>query len=338
MISSHNDSSSNVILATRRIHDSGLQLLREAGYRIDFCSETERIPTLEEICEKLSSQPYCALISLLTDDISSDVFNASHHLKIICNYAAGYNNINLKQAQENNVVICNTPGEFSKSIAEHAIALMLALSTRIVEADYFVRAGQYKGWSPSHFIGTDLFGKTLGIIGAGNIGSHVARIASQGLEMNVIYHDISRNMILEEKYNALYIENLDDLISQSDVISIHVPLLPSTHHLFTKDRLSLMKKSSFIINTSRGAVIDENALAELLLDNKIGGAGLDVFEFEPDVNPALIGLPHVVLTPHIASARESARKEMSLLVAQNILSFFKTGKAIHEVRYNKEHE
>jgi lactate dehydrogenase-like 2-hydroxyacid dehydrogenase len=219
-------------------------------------------------------------------------------------------------------VVTNTPGVSAVSVAEHAMALILALTTRTVEGDTFVRRGEFKGWLPLGFWGTDLTGQTLGLIGVGNIGSRVARIAYGGFNTKIIYYDVAVNVEVEQVCAASRCGSVEELLAQADVVSLHVPLLDSTHHLINAERLRLMKPTAILVNTSRGAVIDERALVAALQQRVIRGAGLDVFEFEPELTPGLATLPNVVLTPHIASARAQTRIEMARVAAQGIIDFF----------------
>jgi glyoxylate reductase len=244
---------------------------------------------------------------------------------LYANYAVGYDNIDVVEAKKRGILVTNTPGNYSYCIAEQTLALMLGLTTRMVEADNFVRAGKYLGWSPVNFVGTDLEKKTLGLVGAGKIGERVAHHCARGFEMKVIYYDVMRNEKIEKEYGAEYFPNVEDVLKRADIVSLHVPLLDSTHHLINEARLKLMKPTAFLINTSRGPVVDENALVEALKAGTIRGAGLDVFEFEPKLADGLAQLPNVILTPHIASARESARNEMAKIAAENVISFLETG-------------
>lgn len=253
-----------------------------------------------------------AILSLLTDKIDGEFMDkVGPQLKIIANYAVGYDNIDIDEAKKRNIFVTNTPGGFEKSVAEHAVGLMLAVGRKIILADKFVRAGEYERWDPNIFIGMEFSGKTIGIIGMGRIGSAMAKICEQGLGMKVI--TCSR-----EK------ENLNNLLSQADVVSLHIPLNDETRHLIGAKELSLMKKTAILINTARGAVIDEVVLAKALQEKWILGAGLDVFEDETKLvtesEKILYGLENVVLTPHIASATLEARGEMSKLAAENIIA------------------
>jgi lactate dehydrogenase-like 2-hydroxyacid dehydrogenase len=216
-------------------------------------------------------------------------------------------------------------------VGEYTVALLLTLSKRILEADAFIRAGKYKGWDPMLMMGADLFHKTAGILGAGRIGYHAANILKKGLMMDIVYYDVKRNEMFEKDFDAKFCETPEEVLKVSDVVSIHVPLLDSTHHLINKERLAMMKKSAYLINTSRGPVVDEAELVEALKNGVIAGAGLDVFEHEPELAPGLVDLPNVVLTPHIASATQRARDEMATLAAQNVIDFLEGGEPKNKV-------
>ncbi|NQV88531.1 MAG: D-glycerate dehydrogenase [Parcubacteria group bacterium] len=309
------------VFVTRKIPDLGIDMLKAKGYEVDIYPG-DSAPTQKQIIKYLKKKPYDAVVTLLTDCIDAKVFDAVPTAKIFANYAVGFDNIDLEEAKKRGITVTNTPGNYSICVAEHAIALMLGLTTRMVEADSFTKKGRYKGWSPNIFIGSDLTSKTLGLIGAGRIGEKVAIIASKGFGMNIIYCDIKRNESLEENYGARFIPMVEEVLREADVVSLHVPLLDSTHHLMDASRLKMMKKTAFLINTSRGPVVDEKALVKALQEGVIAGAGLDVYEFEPKLVPGLVKLSNTILTPHIASARESARNEMARLAAQNVIDFF----------------
>ncbi len=309
------------IFLTRRIEDSGINLLKEKGFSIDI-NDSDSIPSQEEIINFLNKKQYDAVVTLLTDKIDAKVFDSSSNTKLFVNFASGFDNININEAKEKGVTICNAPAVVtSEAVAEHTLALILALAARIVEADQFVRDGKYTGWSPTNFIGTDVLEKTIGLVGVGRIGVRVGFYA-KALGMKVVYHDVARNELSEKECGAEYCESLDDLLKKSDIVSIHVPLMESTKHLINWEKLNMMKKTAFLVNTSRGPVIDELALTKALSEGVIAGAGLDVFEFEPKITPELMKLQNVILTPHIASASIEARKEMSEIVAKNIIEFF----------------
>ena len=309
-----------IIYVTRKIPEAGLALLRAKGYEVDV-NPIDALPTKTDLIEALKKKPYDVVVGLLVDTLDASVFDAAPSLKLYANYAIGYNNVDIIEAKKRGITVTNAPGDYMDCIAEHTFALILALTTRTVEADDFVRAGKYAGWAPMNFIGTDLKGTILGLVGAGHIGKAVARIAKNGFGMNIIYTDVVRNETIEKEYGAVFIPELDVLLPQADVVSLHVPLLDSTRHLINADRLKHMKPGAFLINTSRGPVIDEVALVDALKNHIIAGAGLDVFENEPVLAPGLVGLPNVVLTPHIASASQNARDLMAVTAANNVIDF-----------------
>lgn len=308
------------IYITRRIPEIALTMFADKGYEVDM-NPHDRILEKKELTEALAQKPYDAVLSLLTDQIDREVFNAVPSAKIFANYAVGFNNFNLDDAKECGVTVTNTPGALADTVGEHTVALLLALTGRIVEGDTFVRAGKYKGWDPMLLLGTDLENKTVGIFGAGRIGYRAAHILGLGFGMKIAYYDIQRNEMFEKDLDATFYDTVDDLLKISDIVSLHVPLNDDTHHLIDARRLTLMKPSAFLINTARGPVVDEKALVDALKNKTIAGAGLDVFEFEPTLAPGLADLPNVVLTPHIASATVKARDEMAVLAANNIIDF-----------------
>jgi len=300
------------------VPDAGIKILKDNGYEVAVNPE-DRVLTKEELIAALKDQNYDALFCLLTDKIDGEVMDAfGPQLKIIANMAVGFDNINAADAKKHGIMITNTPGVLTNTVAEHTFTLMLSIAHRISEADKFTRAGKYIGWAPMLMLGSDLSGKTLGVVGLGRIGSRVAHHGVKGFEMKVLYYDVNRNEEFEKEFGAVFV-SLDDLLKQSDFVSIHVPLLPATRHLINAEKLKLMKLTSYLVNTSRGPVIDEAALAKALADKTIKGAALDVFEFEPAINPDLIKLDNVILTPHIASATEETRSKMSALAATNIV-------------------
>lgn len=308
------------IFITRQISDKGPVLLKEAGYDVVVNPE-DRVLSKGELVDFLSSDKYDAVLCLLTDKIDADVFDAAgSQCKIFANYAVGYDNVDIKAAADRNILITNTPGVLTNTVAEHAFALMLGLAHRICESDRFTRAGKYVGWAPMLLLGNDLSGKTVGIVGLGRIGSRVAHHAVSGFDAKVIYHDVKRNEDFEKEFGASFKEQIDDLLREADFVSIHVPLLDSTRHLINAERLRMMKPSAYLVNTSRGPIVDEAALAEALKANIIRGAALDVFENEPVLAPGLTDLENVILTPHTASATEETRQAMSELAARNIIA------------------
>jgi glyoxylate reductase len=270
------------------------------------------------------------VITLLTDKIDKSVFEVAPSVKIFSNFASGYDNIDIDEAKAHGVAVTNAPTDLSSlAVAEHTIGMILALANRITEADRFVRNGKYAGWEPMGFLGTNIVGKTLGLVGDGRIGEKVAELA-KGLGFKVIYTDINRNKKLEDEHGVIFCNSLEEMLPQADFVSLHVPLLPSTHHLINEKTLRLMKPTAYLINTSRGPVIDELALGKILKEKVIAGAALDVFEFEPTISPVLLELENTVLTPHIASANLDAREAMATVAAQNIIDFFE-GKELKNI-------
>ena len=300
-------------------------MLKERGYEVDV-NLKDSVLSQKQIIKSLKKKTYDAVLVLLTDRVDSAIFNVAPSVKIYANCAAGYDNIDIIEAKKRGITVTNAPAPLAtEAVAEHVIALMFALATRIVEADKFVRRGKYKKWLPMNFMGINLAGKTLGLIGAGRIGERVARLAS-GLGLKVIYYDVIRNERIEKECGVVYYNSIEELLQKADVVSLHVPLLDSTRHLINEKRLLLMKPTSFLVNTSRGPVVDEKALEKALRKKIIRGAALDVFEFEPKVTPGLKKMDNVVLTPHIASAEGEARNQMAEIAAQNIIDFFENGK------------
>ena len=309
------------IYITRKIPEIGIQMLKDKGYEVDI-NPKDRPLKEKELVSALKKKNYDAVLCLLTEQIGAKIFDSVPTAKIFANYAVGFNNIDVEEAKKRRVTITNTPGALTDTVAEHTMALILSLTCRIVEGDSFTRKGKFKGWAPMHLLGMDLKGKTLGILGAGRIGSRVAHHAKNGFDMNIIYFDVKRNEEFEKEHSAKYFGTADEVLKEADVISVHVPLLDSTRHLINKERLAMMKKTAYLVNTSRGPVIDEQALVEALKNGVIRGAALDVFENEPKLAKGLSKLDNAVITPHIASATEKARDEMAILAATNIIAFF----------------
>jgi lactate dehydrogenase-like 2-hydroxyacid dehydrogenase len=314
------------IFVTRDIPDEGLKMLEaRSDIRLKIYKPNKKITETALLSGVKGAD---IILSLLTEKIDSSVMDAAgKQLKMIANYAVGFDNIDLAAAKERGITVTNTPGpELSEAVAEHAVALIFALAHRIVETDNFTRAGKYKGWGPKMFLGTDVRGKTLGIIGGGAIGTALAKKMHDGLGVAIIYTDIKRNEALEGAVGATYMEK-NELLKKADFVSIHVPLLPSTRHLIGEAELKLMKNTAFLINTSRGPIVDEKALVIALTRGDIAGAGLDVYECEPliDCDPTdtyeLRKCANAVLTPHTASATIEARQAMSRVAAENILAF-----------------
>lgn len=295
-------------------------MLVDKGWEVDVSSK-EGILTKEELSENLKAKPYDAVLCLLTNHIDGEVFDSVPSAKIFANYAVGYNNIDVTEATKRGIVVTNTPGALTDSVAEHTVALLISVALRIVEADKYLREGKYKGWEPLGFLGLDMKGKIVGILGAGRIGFRVGQILKKGFDMNVVYYDVKKNEEFEKDLDAKFFESPEELLKVADVVSVHVPLLDSTKHLINAERLAMMKPTAYLVNTSRGPVLDEAALVKALQNKTIAGAGLDVFENEPELAEGLADLPNIVITPHIASATIPAREGMAVLAAQNIIDF-----------------
>lgn len=309
------------IYITRKIPDKGIELLKDKGHEVDV-SEKDGVLTKSELIKALSAKKYDAVLCLLTDKIDADIYDAVPTAKIFANYAVGFNNVDVEEAKKRGITITNTPGVLTDTVAEHTIAMILSVMMRITEGDRFTRAGKYDGWAPELLLGTNIKGKILGIIGAGRIGSVVANTMKAGFGMNIIYFDIKKNEEFEKETDAEFRVSVEEVLKEADVVTLHVPLLDSTRHLINKERLKMMKPTAYLINSSRGPVIDEKALVEALRENRIAGAALDVYENEPKLAEGLSELENVIITPHIASATQETRSKMSEMAAQNIIAFF----------------
>lgn len=274
----------------------------------------DRQATREELLNGMKN--YSAIISMLNDTIDSELISqAGPSLKLIANYGVGFNNIDVKAANDRGIYVSNTPGVLTDATADLAWALLFSAARRVVEGDNIVRTSSFS-WAPEYMLGYDITGRTLGIIGAGRIGSNFGRKAALGFNMNVIYYARHNSQALDEIGAKLV--SLDELLEQSDYVSLHVPLTPETRHLIGAKELSRMKRTAIIINTARGPVIDEKALAQALKDKVIAAAGLDVYEREPEVEEALKSLSNVVLMPHVGSATFDTRTNMGFIVARNV--------------------
>lgn len=315
------------IFVTRQIPGKALEELKaQHQVEIYMAQEGACIPR-EVLLEKVKGVD--AILSILTERIDAEVLDAAGpQLKVVANYAVGFDNIDIDAARERQVWVTNTPSVLGDAVAEFTLTLMLALARRVVEADKYTRADKYQVWDPNIFLGQDLTGKTLGVIGVGNIGSVVAKRAKHVFDMNVIYAGRSRKEDFEAELGGATFVEQDDLYRQADVITLHVPLTPATHHMVSHEQFALMKPSTIVLNTSRGPVVHEAALVDALEQNKIWGAALDVYEEEvtdekDNLDPAdwqmLINCNRVILTPHIASATIEAREEMTGIAVANIL-------------------
>lgn len=303
------------VLVTRKIFDGALNLL---GKHFDVESNQRDLPvTPNQLVKRLQGKS--GVVTLLASEFSDRVLTQCPDLKIICNIAVGCNNIDIKAATRRGIMVTNTPGVLDDTTADFTWCLLLAAARRVVEADKFLRAGKWKGWGLMHFLGFDVHGKTLGILGLGRIGKGVARRA-KGFDMRVIYHDPARvDEATERELGVMYVDKRT-LLRESDFVSLHVPLNPETAHYISHGEFALMKKTAILINASRGPVVDEKALVTALKEGKIAGAGLDVYEKEPRCERALIGMKNVVLAPHIASSSIETRHKMAMIAAQNCIA------------------
>lgn len=307
------------VYVTRVIPAPGIERLRSRGYQVDV-NESDTPLTAEQLKEKAGS--YDALVTLLTDRIDRKVLQAGKgRLKLVANVAVGYDNIDVPAATDNGILVSNTPGVLTETTADFAWALLMAVGRRVVEGDKFFRSGQFKGWGILMLLGEDIYGKTLGVVGFGRIGQSVAQRAT-GFSMNILYYD----PVVEAEEAARRVGarrvDLDTLLRESDFVSVHVPLTPETRHLISMPQLQMMKPTAYLINTSRGPVVDEAALVEALRQDVIRGAALDVYENEPEPTPGLTELENAVLTPHIASASRETREKMATMAADNVIAVF----------------
>jgi glyoxylate reductase len=308
------------IFISRKTFDEVLARFDEAGLSYEHNDEDVALEQ-EELAQQLAASDARALMCLLTDTIDATVMDAAPQLEIIANVAVGYNNVDVEAATERNIVVSNTPDVLTETTADLAFALLMAAARRLVEADIYMRQGRYEGWELFQpHLGLDIYGKTLGIVGMGRIGSAMARRGALGFEMPILYYNSSPEEDVEQQLGAQRVE-LDELLEKSDFVSLHVPLTEETHHLIGERELNLMKPTAILVNTARGPIVDEAALAAALQNGTIAGAALDVFENEPEMHPDLPQLhKHVVLAPHIGSATVETRRRMSLMAAENVIA------------------
>jgi glyoxylate reductase len=308
------------ICITQRIFPEAIALLEKSEFNLDYHSQED--PMLPDVLHE-SVQQADGVVCLLTDRMDKVLMKRCSNLKIIANVAVGYDNIDVDAATRHNIIVTNTPDVLTETTADLAFGLILAAARRIPEADVFMRAGRYEKFKLyQDQIGVDVYGKTLGIVGMGRIGSAVARRASLGFGMRVVYTLRTPKPHIGTELNAKR-ASFEELLRESDFVSIHTPLTPETKHLFTLKAFHQMKPGAILINVSRGPIVKEDDLAEALEQGLIRGAGLDVYEDEPTMNPRLEKLSqHLVLTPHIGSASIETRKKMSLMAAQNIVEYF----------------
>lgn len=303
------------VLVTEPIHPNAIAFLEEhadvtVGKRGQWDTESALINGLS---------PYSAALTMLSNPVTANVLESNKQLKIVANYAVGYNNIDVEAAKKLGIKVSNTPDVLSEATADIALSLLLSVARRTHEAENSLRNGEFDGWHPAGFVGLELFGKKAAIIGMGRIGKAIARRLG-GFGIDVHYHNRSKvNPAVEKILGATYNEDLESLLKSSHFIFLSCPLTPQTYHLLNKDRLNILRSDAIIVNTGRGPLIDEAELANVLHYSKIAGAGLDVFEKEPIVHPDLLTAPNAVLLPHIGSATKETRRKMGLLAAQAIV-------------------
>lgn len=304
------------VLSTRSLFPEARKIL-DANVDIEYWEPPER--PRSELLRGVADKD--GLICLLTEKVNQELLNAAPKLRVAATVSVGYDNIDVDACTRRKVVATNTPGVLDDTTADFAWTLLMAIGRRIVEGDAWMRSGTWPGWDLDQLIGGDIWGKTLGIVGFGRIGRGVARRA-HGFNMRILYSDAVRaSAEVEKELHAEFVDR-DALFRQADFISLHVPLLPETRHLISKENLAKMKRTAYLVNTSRGPVVDEAALVEALEKKQIAGAALDVFENEPKAHPALIPRKDVILTPHIASASIDTRTKMAVMAANNVVAFF----------------
>jgi glyoxylate reductase len=303
------------VLVSKRVYPEAIEYLRPR-VELEYNDADDGYPP-GELLERLRDKQ--GVVSQLTDKFTAVVMDQLPGLKVISNVAVGYDNIDIPAATTRRILVTNTPDVLTDTTADFAWTLILATARRLTEAEAFLRAGEWQQWRINLLCGYDVHGATLGIVGMGRIGQAVARRA-RGFDMRVLYHDAFRQPAETERQLGVEYVSLDQLLAQSDFVTLHVPLLPETRHLIGAAQLARMKKTAILINTARGPVVDEAALAVALAAGTIAGAGLDVYEHEPEIHPGLLQVKNVVLAPHIASASIATRTKMCLLAAQNVVA------------------
>lgn len=305
------------VLVTSAIAEDSIRQLQQIA-QVEIIDQPEG-PSREEII--LGLQGKAALLCNVTDTIDEQLLQACPDLRIISNFGVGHNHIDIDAATRQGILVTNTPGVLTEATADLTWSLLLDLARRVTEGDRLIRQHRWRGWSPQFMLGTEVTGKTLGIIGMGRIGQAVARRA-HGFRMKILYYSRTRLPLELEKECNLEYRDLSDLLSEADFVSLHAPYTQDTHHLIGERQLMRMKKSSFLINTARGALVDEEALVRALKNGQIAGAALDVYEQEPHVPEELIQLEQVVLAPHLGSATRETRAAMAQLAVENLIAFF----------------
>ena len=304
---------------TREIPRRGLDVIKE-NFNVKVWQEYA--PPSKEVILKESAE-VDAVVSLLSDSIDAEVFDIAPKLKIVSQFAVGFDNIEVEEATKRGIYITNTPGVLTETTADFAWALLMAIARRVVDADNYIRTKQWKvGWHPNMLAGSDIYGATIGIIGAGRIGAAMAQRAT-GFKMRILYYDVISRPDIERNFGAKRMD-MNSIMREADFVSVHVPLMKETYKLIDADKLRLMKKTAYLINNSRGPVVDEKALYRAIKEKRIAGAALDVFEQEPTpvANP-LLQLDNIIMAPHISSASYETRSKMAEIVSNNLIAFFK---------------
>ena len=306
------------VLVTREIPEAGLRHLED----FDLTVLSEAPPERDELLE--AARGAIGVLANVTEKMDAEFMDAAGDgLKVIANMAVGYDNVDVAAAKERGIIVTNTPGVLDETTADTAFMLLLAAARRLGESERTLRAGNWEWWGPKLFVGVDVWGKKLGIVGMGRIGQAVAR-RGRGFGMEILYHNRSRKEQAEKELDARQVD-LDELLETADFISIHTPLTDETRHLIGADELGKMKTTAVLVNTSRGPVVDEEDLAEALANGRIFAAGLDVYEEEPKVHPKLLDLENAVLAPHIGSGSQETRDRMAVLAAENIVAVLSGG-------------
>ena len=313
------------VFVTKSIPSIAVEMLKE-HFDVEV-NEEERSLTKEELIEKFKEAH--GVLCLLTDNIDKEIINSCNNVRVISNYAVGFNNINVEAATSKGIIVTNTPGVLTDTTAELAWALLFSAARCVVSADQYTREGKFKEWAPKLFLGQEITRKTLGIIGAGRIGQAFGKKGA-GFNMKIVYHNRTRDLNFEKECDAVWV-TLEELLQKSDFVSVHVPLTNETKHLLGEKEFKIMKNTAVLINTARGPVVDEKALVKALKEGEIWSAGLDVYENEPIIEKELMELGNVVLLPHIGSATVETRSKMAEMAARNIIEVLQGRPAINPV-------
>ena len=314
------------VLVTKTFPGPGLDILSEVC-TVDLVDEGKLL-TKEEMLSRIKGK--AALLCFLSDRIDRDVIDAGSDLKVIANFAVGYNNIDIEYARQKRIVVTNTPDVLTEATADIAWSLILTMTRNIIPADRYTREGKFKGWTPFLFLGTSIQHKVLGIVGMGRIGQAVAR-RGKAFGMEIFYYDMHRLLAeIEQALEAQYIP-FDGLLKCADILTLHLPLTEKSKKMIGEKELAAMKKGSFIVNTARGEIIDEKALVKFLKSEHLAGAGLDVYEKEPEVEDKLKGMDNVVILPHIGSATREVRAKMGTMAVENICAVLQGKRASNSI-------